>query len=72
MEITNKEGTFGIGTSMSLFKPQRKKPCLYVRDGNACYKIASFNDRDAMEDFWRTMFKLGLITPRDLEEITKE
>ena len=68
MEITNKEGDLAIGTSLTMFKPVRKKPCLYVREGNACYKIASFNDEDAMKDFWRVLAKLGAIVPRDFQE----
>ncbi len=68
MEITSKDGSFAMGTSQTMFKPERVKPCLYVREGNSCYKIASFNDRESMEDFWRVLAKLGVIIPRDFQE----
>lgn len=65
MEITTKDGELGLGTSKTMFQPSRKKPCLYIRQNNQVYKIASFNDDEAMENFWRVMVKLGVIKPRD-------
>lgn len=68
MEIVSKDNKLGLGTTKTMFQPIRKKPCLYVREGNTIYKIASFNDDEAMEEFWRVMAKLGVIIPRDIEE----
>ena len=63
MEITNEDGSLGLGTSDTLFKT-RKKPCLYVRKDNSYYKIASFNDTDSMKDFWKVLVDLDVIKPQ--------
>lgn len=45
MLIENKHVGIAIGT-MSM-KPERKKPCLVVREGNIVTKVASFNNDEA-------------------------
>lgn len=45
MIFENRRVGIGIGT-MSMI-PKRKKPCIVVREGNTCVKVASFNNEES-------------------------
>lgn len=44
--ITRREKGFGV-----MGMPYRKKPCLAIKEGNVCTKVASFNDEQSAEIF---------------------
>ena len=54
--ITRGEKGFGV-----MGMPYRKKPCLAIKEGNVCTKVASFNDEQSAEifmDFVADFFKV--------------
>ena len=54
-ELHNYKDNLAIGTDTF---PYRKKPCLYVRNGNVATKVASFNNDAAVESFWKTLITI--------------
>lgn len=55
-----------IGMGVMNF-PNRKKTCLFVRQGNEYFKVASFNNDNAAELWWNTLMLLlyGKEKPND-------
>lgn len=63
-EIYRDDMNLGIGVTDF---PNRKKACMYVRQGNELYKVASFNNDNAAELWWNTLCLLvyGKEKPND-------
>ena len=48
----------GVEFVVSDFEPYRKKPCLFIAEGNTMTKLASFNNDEAAEVFNKNFQKM--------------
>ena len=48
----------GVEFVVSDFEPYRKKPCLFIAEGNTWTKLASFNNDEAAEMFNKKFQKM--------------